>query len=607
MTMTKPTSEQVTFIASGAGATQRTALEKFRDVVSVKDFGAVGDGVANDAAAIQAALNSGAGKITFPAGSYLVNTRIQCAQSNIEVDFGPAILLNTVTLPTVVVYSLSTNAMFDFTGNAVRIRGGIFRNGLSECIRITGVFASGDTFTGAGYTKDHRVSDVVFENCVGNSCNIRFFANSTMDNLVVRDKGAGAAGGHEPELGFSWGTGSTITSCQVRNSQNGGAAYHLYVDGFTCANNVFAGISNPSNLQSVVAIYATFSRNGSATGNIVGVIGGIGLKYSYGCENVSACSNVMAVAGTSGGEQYAAIYLQGVDGFVIDGNRLSNVGQHVIRLSSHTTPSNLNTKNGVVSNNWCTTTYGTGYASRINEGDGIYVSSLTTIARGPIDIVGNRMIDGNLYVLQSNQSRVSNNMLSNNDAANPYLSSSGAVFVDRCAKCLVESNHVTDDTTSGTRYGLRVNSSSQSFLYDNVVQYATGGGVGATAFFQEGTPTQNRWVENLPLNAGTAYSGIGGAQALQTQIIRSTDTFDMANVPAGDTITFTRTVTGAGIGDMVIVNALGSTGSPQDSLVFDAYVTAADTVTVIASNNTASAIDLTSRNYNILLIKQATY
>jgi hypothetical protein len=81
----------------------------------------------------------------------------------------------------------------------------------------------------------------------------------------------------------------------------------------------------------------------------------------------------------------------------------------------------------------------------------------------------------------------------------------------------------------------------------------------------------------------------------------------MANVPANDTITFTRTVTGSGIGDMVIVNALGSTGSPQDSLVFDAYVTAANTVTVIASNNTASAIDLTSRNYNILLIKQATY
>jgi hypothetical protein len=76
MTMTKPTSEQVTFLAAGSGATQRTALEKFRDVVSVKDFGAVGDGVADDTAAIQAAINSGQA-LVFPAGTYLCNNLTQ--------------------------------------------------------------------------------------------------------------------------------------------------------------------------------------------------------------------------------------------------------------------------------------------------------------------------------------------------------------------------------------------------------------------------------------------------------------------------------------------------------------------------------------------------
>lgn len=43
---------------------------KLNDIVSVTDFGAVGDGVTDDTAAIQAAINSGAKKIVFPLGAY---------------------------------------------------------------------------------------------------------------------------------------------------------------------------------------------------------------------------------------------------------------------------------------------------------------------------------------------------------------------------------------------------------------------------------------------------------------------------------------------------------------------------------------------------------
>lgn len=53
-------SNNVNFLQAGTGAVSRTVRSKLRDVVCVKDFGTTGDGVADDTAKIQAALNSGA-------------------------------------------------------------------------------------------------------------------------------------------------------------------------------------------------------------------------------------------------------------------------------------------------------------------------------------------------------------------------------------------------------------------------------------------------------------------------------------------------------------------------------------------------------------------
>ena len=72
-------SDWVGFIQSGTGAVARSAQDKMRDAVSVKDFGAVGDGVVNDTAAIQAAEDACAASgqaLLFPAGTYRCNSGI---------------------------------------------------------------------------------------------------------------------------------------------------------------------------------------------------------------------------------------------------------------------------------------------------------------------------------------------------------------------------------------------------------------------------------------------------------------------------------------------------------------------------------------------------
>jgi len=69
------TNSSPSFTQNGTGATSRTWDSKLKDVVSIKDFGAVGDGITNDRAAIQAALNTGK-NIYIPDGIYLFNSSI---------------------------------------------------------------------------------------------------------------------------------------------------------------------------------------------------------------------------------------------------------------------------------------------------------------------------------------------------------------------------------------------------------------------------------------------------------------------------------------------------------------------------------------------------
>ena len=64
---------QLGYLPAGTGAVTTTIQAKLRESVSVKDFGAVGDGVTNDTAAIQLAVNyvkTNGGTAFFPAGTY---------------------------------------------------------------------------------------------------------------------------------------------------------------------------------------------------------------------------------------------------------------------------------------------------------------------------------------------------------------------------------------------------------------------------------------------------------------------------------------------------------------------------------------------------------
>lgn len=63
------------FTANGTGAATRTSTDKFSDLISVKDFGAVGDGLTDDTLAIQQAL-AAYKNVFVPEGTYLITAPI---------------------------------------------------------------------------------------------------------------------------------------------------------------------------------------------------------------------------------------------------------------------------------------------------------------------------------------------------------------------------------------------------------------------------------------------------------------------------------------------------------------------------------------------------
>lgn len=66
------------FTAGGTGAVTRTSADKFGDMVSIKDFGAAGDGLTDDTLAIQKAL-AAHDSVFVPPGTYLITAPVTLA------------------------------------------------------------------------------------------------------------------------------------------------------------------------------------------------------------------------------------------------------------------------------------------------------------------------------------------------------------------------------------------------------------------------------------------------------------------------------------------------------------------------------------------------
>jgi hypothetical protein len=104
---------QVSFLQAGTGAVTRNMQDKARESVSVKDFGAVGDGVTDDTAAFNTAIATGV-PIYVPSGTYKTDGTVTTNKTILSS--GASFTgLNPISSSGIAFNLLETSAVNDFT------------------------------------------------------------------------------------------------------------------------------------------------------------------------------------------------------------------------------------------------------------------------------------------------------------------------------------------------------------------------------------------------------------------------------------------------------------------------------------------------------------
>ena len=217
-----------TFLASGTGAVSRTSQDKARDIVSAKDFGAVGDGSTNDASAIAAAI-SAASSVMLPCGTYRVNSALTLNGKTLRAEAkGCAILQRGASGFDILTLTGTEPKLIDVVvdGNKATYTGYNIAVGNATSPLISGVTSKNATGTGLS-ANNSDYGTIENSRFVANNGGGIFGENNARYWKVHKNFADSGSGGHGIAF-HSTVSGHTVDGASIEGNEirlNGGSSY----------------------------------------------------------------------------------------------------------------------------------------------------------------------------------------------------------------------------------------------------------------------------------------------------------------------------------------------------------------------------------------------
>lgn len=401
-------SSLVGFIQSGTGAVARTVQAKERDIVSVKDFGTIGNGVAADTAAVQLAIASGAKTIVGVQGeTYLLGAGGLQFASLTGVKFignGATLKFNAAATQTVTGGGSSMILMTSCTNCSVE---GWVVDGNSKATNFVGLNSCTDCSVSNNYVSSGGVNALIFgTNNTRSRYNFNVLTTTTgtsrgiwagnyntsqMDSdveiignnitglpatgIIAASVGGRVIGNHV--------SGLTAGSGIIFGGANGFSSKYLSIIGNTCRSNNFHGIQSDVTYSTIADVPVGIA----ITSNIceLNLGDGIFAIYMNGgtiSGNVGINNNSDAVGSGHGINVDEASELAITGNYCCDtragGARTQTNGINIIAAIGTN-----NIKNLTVSGNIC----------RNNQASGIVAQSNSTFTIAGLSITGNQCND----------------------------------------------------------------------------------------------------------------------------------------------------------------------------------------------------------------------